>query len=459
MLIEVTDNLYADMSPQQRASCYVIPSTDPRGTQIIRASRSTNVSMNRWLRAALTAATGRSYVVQGGPTSTATGSKPPGAIDITYKGFRRAIQQYGLGKGLSDIDMRACCDWLSDSGVLYFEVDEDARGKLLRVLNGVVEPLPFVVKPYAGGVPRNLSLSKHNFDTWEAMREFSLQCVQSAIPTYTRSPDVVQRMYQLVRAFDEIPANGIRGKFSEQHWDVMLSLPSHQADSTISHTTMQSVTHLMNTSALLGTGAPSDINIREATLAAESAMAVALEVQEDAQTAAVLSVARSAAHKLGLPHRRVQIAAKAAVIAASIYAPSSWPDIFLGTVKSALGVSLDDASMLYVSSRLHEMLSASVTTSEGSAAVVHSNSDSVRTTAASSPAPSVAPSTATSAPAPRTAPSVAPRLLHLPLLHALLPVWHPRLLHLPLLHALITQSHIWQRLAVVHSRQLPQDNF
>ena len=101
--------------------------------------------------------------------------------------------------------MRACCDWLSDSGVLYFEVDEDARGKLLRVLNRVVEPLPFVVKPYAGGVPRNLSLSKHNFNTWEAMREFSLQCVQSAIPTYTRSPDVVQRIYQLVRAFDEIP--------------------------------------------------------------------------------------------------------------------------------------------------------------------------------------------------------------------------------------------------------------
>ena len=118
MLIEVSEELYAGITPAQNAACYVIPSTDTRGTTIIRSTRSTNISMNRWLRNALIAATGRSYVVQGGPTSTATGRNPPGAIDITYKGFHRAIQQYGLGKGLSDIDMRACCDWLSDSGVL-----------------------------------------------------------------------------------------------------------------------------------------------------------------------------------------------------------------------------------------------------------------------------------------------------------------------------------------------------
>ena len=410
MLIEVTDHLYKDMTDEERAACFIMPSTDTGGANILRTKRTTNISMNRWLRNALTAATGRSYVVQGGPTATAKGGKPPGAIDITYKGFRRAIQQYGLGKGLSDLDMRACCDWLSDSGVLYFEVDEDARGKLLRILNNVGEPLPYVVKAYAGSMPGNLSLSKFNFDSWEAMREFSLQCVQSAIPSYTRSPDVSQRMLQLIRAFEQLPSPNdcVRGKFSEQHWEVLDALPPQAPDSAIvPHRCMLAATRVMDTIAPCVDGVTAAM--RFATVAAASAMAVALaQVPEEAQLAAASSIARAAAQRRGLPSGQIQLAAKAAIIAAPLNEPASWPIVFSGIVRAALGNAITDPDARELIALLESMRRtaatpciAGTTMSRGSVAPVASS------TSSRSSAPVRAGHSSLPPPAPARAPEIA----------------------------------------------------
>lgn len=321
MLIEVGTEIYGDLTPDEFKACYVIPPMNQQRTSIVRYTRTNNATVNRWLRDALKAATGRDWVVQGGPaTSTAAGKRPPNAIDITFKGFRRAIQQYGLGRGLSDLDMRACCDWLGDSGVLYFEVDEDARGKLLRILNGVAGPLPDVVAPYNGDAPLNLAYtSVFAVDSWEAMREFCLQCIKSAFPWYERNESAIENMRQLLKGFETIPAP-IRGTFSEYPWGVALPQgqppPPRPAPKNAIQLGLQFNEHVKRLST-------SDA-VKQVGLAAASALAVALaNCPIDSQLSAVSAMARSAASLMRCPAAPLQSAAQAAVLVAQHH-----PNIF-----------------------------------------------------------------------------------------------------------------------------------
>jgi hypothetical protein len=59
MLVEVSEQLYSGFSAEQFAACYVIPPMDQARASIKVDSTTANITLNRWLRAALKLAIGR----------------------------------------------------------------------------------------------------------------------------------------------------------------------------------------------------------------------------------------------------------------------------------------------------------------------------------------------------------------------------------------------------------------
>ena len=337
MLIEATELLYKDMPLNELAKCFLICPMNTQGTALQLQTPSNNASMNSWLRKAIQLATGRDYTIQSGPLPTAASAKrPAGAVAYTWKGFRRAMQQLGLGKGLSDLDLRAICDWEGDSGERYFEVTEDVRGRLMRQLHGVpCAPLDQLVLCYAGSAPDDLSYGKTTCGSTDALREWAIAKIKSAIPSYSRGEctdahSMITRIRQLLHPFKNIP-KPTPGTFTGRPWGIV---PSPKEYDCRAIAPQQSVLQqaMMLAHSLSAHSYTVDASILGATVAAASALAVALSnPPASSEAATVSSVLRTCTAVVipGLQTAVLDCAARAALLASSHHSRDSWPSLFL----------------------------------------------------------------------------------------------------------------------------------
>lgn len=340
MLIEATELLYKDLGPADLAKCYLIcpMTTHKTGLQIEKPSN--NVSMNAFLRSAIELATGRDYSVQSGPVAAAArGKRPHGAVAYTWKGFRRAMQQLGLGKGLSDLDLRAICDWQGDSGERYFEVTEDVRGRLIRKLHDIpVAPLNDLVLCYAGAAPENLAYGSTDCNSADALREWAVAKIKSAIPSYDRGDGssvhgMLVRIRQMLHPFRALP-KPTPGTFTGRPWGIAPSSIAPPAASPLPQPKQEVMQLGMELVSVLSLPQTLPKSILVPAVAAASALAVALAgASSDTALSALRSIIRSAAAPLQLQSdgNALEIMARGALLAAQLHEREYWPPLFLDT--------------------------------------------------------------------------------------------------------------------------------